>query len=113
MERAFVSGADFVGPGAVALWPVAAGGVPVPRRAVRKLVDPGRGAARDSARAGRRGVRGDAARAGERRLYADRPADDDGARLEERDTDDRIRRASGKAGQARDRTSQRLNSIPK
>src|SRR3546814_17430854 len=103
MERAFVSGADFVGPGAVALWPVAAGGVPVPRRAVRKLVDPGRGAARDSARAGRRGVRGDAARAGERRLYADRPADADGARLEEREPDDRMPRASGKPGPAPDR----------
>ena len=76
---------------------LAAGRVPVPRRALRKLVDPGRGPAGHPARPGRRDLRGHAARAAERRLPADRPADDHGPRGEERDPDDRVRRAGGEA----------------
>ena len=49
--------------GAAAVRDLAAGRVPVPRRAVRELVGAGRGAARGAARHGRRGARGDAARA--------------------------------------------------
>ena len=97
LGRPVLPGAAVVGPGAVALRHLAAGRVPVPRRALRKLVDPGRGAAGHSARPGRRDLRGDAARAAERRLSADRPADDDGPRRQERDPDDRVRRAGGEA----------------
>ena len=79
---------------------LAAGRLPVPRRALRELVDPGRGPAGHSARPGRRDLRGDAARAGERRLPADRPADDDGPRRQERDPDDRVRRAGREEGHA-------------
>ena len=50
-------------PGALALRGVAAGRLPLPRRALRELVDPGRRPAGRTARPGRRDLRGDAARA--------------------------------------------------
>ena len=78
--RAVLPGAAVLGPGAAALRDLAAGRLPVPRRALRKLVDPGRGAAGRPARPRRRDLRGHPARARERRLPADRPADDDGPR---------------------------------
>ena len=91
---------------------LAAGRVPVPRRALRELVDPVRGAAGHPARPGRRGLRGDAARARERRLSPDRPAHDDGARRQERDPDGRVRRARREAGRARDRRGARGGAHP-
>ena len=81
-------------PGAAALRPVAADRLPVPRRAVRELVDPGRGAAGRAARHRRRGVRGHAARPRERRLFPGRPAHDHGSRGQERDPDRRVRRGT-------------------
>src|SRR3546814_11177999 len=42
------------------LWPVGAGRVPLPRRTLRKLLDPACRAAGDSARPDRRGAGGDA-----------------------------------------------------
>ena len=78
LGRAVLSGAAVVRPGAVALRDLAAGRVPVPRGALRKLVDPGRGAAGHPAGPGRRDLRRDAARAAERRLSADRAAHDHG-----------------------------------
>ena len=91
-------GTAVVRPGAVALRHFAAGRVPVPGGALRKLVDPGRGAADHPAGPGRRDLRRDPARARERRLPADRAADDHGPGRQERDPDERVRRAVGKAG---------------
>ena len=97
LGRPILSGAAVVRTGAAALRDLAARRLPVPRRALRELVDPGRGAARDPARPRRRDLRGHAARAPERRLSPDRPADDDGPGGEERDPDDRVRRAGREA----------------
>ncbi len=62
LGRPVLSGAAVLGPGADPLRRLADRRLPLPRRALRKLVDPGRGAARHSARPGRRDLRGDAAR---------------------------------------------------
>src|SRR3546814_13325627 len=87
---------------AAALWPVGAGRVPLPRRTLRKLVDPACRAAGDSARPDRRGAGGDAAGPGQQPLFTGRPAHHHGTRRQERDPDRRIRGAGLPPGHGRE-----------
>ena len=98
MDRPVVPGAAVEQPGAVALRDLAPGHVPVPRRALRKLVDAVRGDAGGAARRRRRGARRHLARPDERRLFPGRAADDDGPGGQERDPDRRVRHAQQAAG---------------
>ena len=82
---------------------VGAGGVPVSRRALRKLDHSARGAADGAARHLRRGGGGDLARPAQRRLFHRRPDHHHRARREGRHPDHRIRQGSARAGQAADR----------
>ena len=86
---------------------VAARRVPLPRRALRELVDSGLGHARRAARRARRGGRDAARQASERRLLPGRSARDDRPRREERDPDRRVREGPRGAGQDADRSRDR------
>ena len=112
LGRPVLPGAAVVGAGADPLRRRADRRLPVPRRALRKLVDPGRGAAGDPARPGRRDLLRHAARAAERRLSAGRPDHDDGPVGQERDPDGRVRRARRARGQARHRRRDRSRADP-
>ncbi len=113
LGRPILSGAAVIRSGAVALRRLADRRIPVPGRALRKLVDP----ASPSCWSFPLGLvgavfavtlRGPA----ERRLSADRPADDHGAGGQERHPDGRVRRARGEGGQARDRRRDRSGADP-
>ena len=98
VDRPLVRGAALRRERAGALRAVAARRVPVPRRAVRELVDPGVGDARRAARRARRGGRDAARRPRERRLLPGRPAHDDRPLGEERDPHRRVREGAARAG---------------
>ncbi len=93
LVRPVLPGTPCVGSGAAALLGFADRHLPLPRSALRELVDPPRGAARRPARPRRRDPVRHPARARKRRLPADRAADHDGPDVQKRDPDERIRRA--------------------
>ena len=97
LERAVLPGAAVERAGALSICHLAAGGVPVPRRPVRELVDSRGGAAGGAARVVRRGAGGVAARPGERRVLPGGPADHHGPGRQERHPDRRVRRAEREA----------------
>jgi hypothetical protein len=90
-------------PGALPVCRLADRGLPVPRRAVRKLVDSLRGDAGGAAGDLRRGARRAPARPAQRRVFQGRPDRHHRPFGEERDPDHRVRPRTAGAGQGSDR----------
>ena len=110
VDRRLAAGAAIGRPGAAALRAVAARGVPVPRRALRELVDSVRDHARGAARGARRRARRNARRQGQRHLFPGRAADHDRPVGEERDPDRGVRQ--GPPGARRGPARGHAGSVP-
>ncbi|CAF0894791.1 unnamed protein product [Rotaria sp. Silwood1] len=101
LDRPVLPGAPDRRPGAHAVRAVAAGGVPVPGRAIRELEHPVLGDAGGAAGRHRRAAGGHAARAVQRRVLPGRPADHHRPVGEERDPDRRVRQGADGGRQGR------------